>query len=146
MKIEEQFSSACFQCRNNIREGGCMAWHLVGTIIIISLLVYMALSNIPAFGLNIEHYVVLCRNTDSINVQLSSTRGGGLLTRKMYAAKPLPSVAQHFQDLTLTGTKFGPKSIPLVAQILKIEYLLWHNFCSKVVYWCGRVALTIRPI
>ena len=46
----------------------------------------------------------------------------GVLTRKMYTparTAPPPSVAQNLRNLTLTDTKFGPKSIPLLAKIHK---------------------------
>ena len=45
---------------------------------------------------------------------------GGALNRKIYTrarmAPRKPLVAQHFWNPTLTGTKFGPKSITLVTQ------------------------------
>ena len=48
--------------------------------------------------------------------------------------KPLPSVAQNLGNAILTGTKFGPESIPLLAQIYK-KSTLCGNKCSELACW-----------
>ncbi len=50
-------------------------------------------------------------------------KGGGAVAQKLHTpaktAKPIPLVAQISKDPPLSGTKFGLKSIPLLAQSTK---------------------------